>query len=87
MQLTDSTTVLRVYQLARVVSSVLRENDILFWTSGGTTLGICRHRGLIPWDDDVDFCIPEQVSFQTKYSKLYEDTLSSGPRKTPSLVS
>ena len=70
MQLTDSTTVLRVYKLARVVSSVLRENNILFWTSGGTTLGICRHRGLIPWDDDVDFCIPEQVKSAFKLNIL-----------------
>ena len=40
--MTDSTTVARVYKLAREVSAILKENNVLFWTSGGTTLGLTK---------------------------------------------
>ena len=39
------------------MSELFSKHDIFYWTSGGTTLGILRHQGLIPWDDDIDICI------------------------------
>ncbi|XP_065657584.1 uncharacterized protein RP689 [Hydra vulgaris] len=56
-KLTDPVLVRRIYLLGRTIRSVFDKNGIFYWTSGGTTLGLVRHKGLIPWDDDLDLCV------------------------------
>ena len=59
---TEPTIVRRVYALGRTISKVFKDAGLTYWSSGGTTLGIIRHGGLIPWDDDIDLCILEKVN-------------------------
>ena len=40
------------------VDRVCRENGLRYALGGGTALGARRHRGFIPWDDDVDLNFP-----------------------------
>lgn len=55
-----------MYQMAVDIHHILRNNEVLYWMIGGTFLGAIRHKGLIPWDDDIDFGV---LSSQIRYIK------------------
>lgn len=42
-------------KMLRDVHEALKKHKVRYWMDGGTMLGAVRHRGMIPWDDDVDF--------------------------------
>ncbi|MCH5245825.1 MAG: LicD family protein [Muribaculaceae bacterium] len=37
---------------------ICRKHNLKYFMAVGSLLGIVRHNGFIPWDDDVDICMP-----------------------------
>ncbi len=44
--------------LLLIFDNICRKYNLNYFLSFGALLGAIRHHGIIPWDDDIDVCMP-----------------------------
>ena len=49
---------LHLQENLKVLDEVFRSHGLRYFLVSGTMLGAVRHKGFIPWDDDVDLGMP-----------------------------
>ncbi len=58
-------TQLIMLEIMNVIDSICKKHNINYWLDAGTLLGAVRHKGFIPWDDDLDIAL-----MRDDYNKL-----------------
>ena len=66
----------KIFNVFRYLLSVLDKHNLKYVACGGTVLGAVRHKGFIPWDDDIDIYMP-RADYES-FLKLKDDVKKDG---------
>ena len=77
-------------EILKDFDDLCRENGLSYFGGGGTAIGAVRHKGMIPWDDDIDvglvrkdyvkfLRIAKQKKWREKYNVINAETMENYP--------
>lgn len=61
-------------EILNEIHRICTENNLTYFLVGGTLLGAVRHKGFIPWDDDLDVAMPRND--YNRFLKICETELN-----------
>lgn len=64
-----------ILSIVKDIDVICQENDIEYFLFGGSTIGAVRHKGFIPWDDDLDI-IMDHINY-AKFIKICRKQLDT----------
>jgi len=62
--------------LFKEIDQICKKHNIIYYMAGGTLLGAVRHKGFIPWDDDMDLLMTRSNWY--KFVEVSKDELPEG---------
>ena len=51
---------LHILKILLVIDKMCKTHGLRYYLAAGTMLGAVRHKGFIPWDDDIDIAMPRK---------------------------
>lgn len=72
-ELSDADIKKELINMLREVDSYMRDNQFQYTIFAGTLLGAVRHKGFIPWDDDIDIAM-----LRPEYEKMLKKIKNDG---------
>ncbi len=73
-------------EILEYVDQLCRKHHIKYFITAGTLLGAVRHKGFIPWDDDIDIGLPraeyekfKEIMKKEKNDKYFFQNLETDP--------
>lgn len=64
-----------ILSIMKDIDLLCRENNIEYFIIGGSAIGAARHKGFIPWDDDLDIMMTDEN--YRKFETVCESKLDS----------
>lgn len=64
----------RMLELVLEIDAICKKHNIVYYLAGGSILGAVRHKGFIPWDDDIDIMMTRQEF--AKFQKICETDMA-----------
>lgn len=62
------------FEILLEIDRICKKHNIKYFLNAGTLLGAVRHKGFIPWDDDIDICMP--LKDYKKFKKISKKELN-----------